>query len=272
MESQNNNVQVQRPLFSIITVCYNSEKTIQRTIESVLAQRFADYEYIIIDGKSKDGTMSIVKLYEDKFNGKLSYVSEPDKGIYDAFNKGVSRAKGEFIWIVNSDDYIESGALKSLSAICKDNVGKNVIICGQMRFHGLSGSTYIEGLLEPDVIGRYANKLLMGIPHPSSVYSRVVYDICGLYDSRYRLSGDVDSFLTAYRAGTLFVPFNHVITNMSDGGVSNNLNWKIRFADFKLRCYKFTDGFFFKRIRYIYMVFRTIMVDAVKCFLGKNKK
>ena len=127
MEHQTNNEKNQHPLFSIVTVCFNSGRTIRRTIESVLAQNCEDYEYIIIDGKSSDDTMSIVESYESAFKGKLSFVSEPDKGIYDAFNKGVSRAKGDFIWIVNSDDYIESDALEFLYNICMINSGKPII-------------------------------------------------------------------------------------------------------------------------------------------------
>lgn len=272
MEHQTNNEKNQHPLFSIVTVCFNSGRTIRRTIESVLAQNCEDYEYIIIDGKSSDDTMSIVESYESAFKGKLSFVSEPDKGIYDAFNKGVSRAKGDFIWIVNSDDYIESDALEFLYNICKANIGQNVIICGQMRFHELNGTTKIEGLPDPKIINDFAKRLLMGIPHPSSVYSRVVYEKCGLYDSRYKLSGDVDSFLAAYRSGTVFLPFDHIITNMSDGGVSNNLNWKIRFADFKLRYYKYCNGFLNKRFRYLFIVTRTIIVDSVKIVLKKLHK
>ena len=100
--------------FSIITVCFNSEKTIERTIRSVLNQTFSDYEYIIVDGASKDDTMKIVKSYEDKFDGRLHYISEPDKGIYDAMNKGIRLAQGEIIGIVNSDDWLEDDSLMNV--------------------------------------------------------------------------------------------------------------------------------------------------------------
>ena len=95
-----------QPFFTIVTVCWNSDKTISRTIESVLEQDFKDYEYVIVDGGSTDNTIDIIKAYEPRFEGKLKYKSEPDKGIYDAFNKGIERATGKYIWLVNSDDYI----------------------------------------------------------------------------------------------------------------------------------------------------------------------
>ena len=103
--------------FSIITVCYNSEKTIRRTFESVLSQSFTDYEYIVVDGNSKDSTVEIIKEYEPKFNGRMHWISEPDNGIYDAMNKGIRMAKGDFINMMNSDDQIAPNALQYVSGL-----------------------------------------------------------------------------------------------------------------------------------------------------------
>lgn len=90
---------------SIVTVCYNSAATIRDTIESVLAQDYADIEYIIVDGASKDNTLSIVNEYRDRI---ATVISEPDKGIYDAMNKGILAATGDVVGILNSDDFYES--------------------------------------------------------------------------------------------------------------------------------------------------------------------
>ena len=89
---------------SIITVTFNSEKTLRYTIESVLNQNYDDIEYLIIDGGSTDSTLDIIKCYEPKFEGKLHYISEPDKGIYDAMNKGILMATGNVVGFLNSDD------------------------------------------------------------------------------------------------------------------------------------------------------------------------
>ena len=89
---------------SIITVTFNSEKTLRYTIESVLNQNYDDIEYLIIDGASTDSTLDIIKCYEPKFEGKLHYISEPDKGIYDAMNKGILMATGNVVGFLNSDD------------------------------------------------------------------------------------------------------------------------------------------------------------------------
>ena len=128
---------MRQPFFSIITVCFNSEKTIERTLQSVLGQSCIDYEYIIVDGASKDNTIDIIKQYEQMFDGRMIWLSEPDKGIYDAFNKGCKKAKGEYIWIVNSDDYLEPDSLKIVLDIIKnseDRFTRCPIISGSMNF------------------------------------------------------------------------------------------------------------------------------------------
>ena len=98
-----------KPLFSIITVVYNNQKYLEETIQSVLGQSFKNYEYIIIDGGSKDNTLDVIKKYEQYID---YWISEKDKGIYDAFNKGMSLCKGDYIGIVNSDDVYEKNALE----------------------------------------------------------------------------------------------------------------------------------------------------------------
>ena len=105
----NNN---KHPLFSIITVVFNGEKYLEQTIKSVINQNFRDFEYIIIDGGSTDNTHKIIKKYEKKID---YWVSEKDKGIYDAFNKGMKLSNGKFISFINSDDVYKKNALKIIS-------------------------------------------------------------------------------------------------------------------------------------------------------------
>ena len=90
---------------SIITVTYNSAETIADTIESVLKQSYKNIEYWIIDGMSKDNTLEIIESYKEKFKGRLHWISEKDKGIYDAMNKGIDRCSGDVVGILNSDDF-----------------------------------------------------------------------------------------------------------------------------------------------------------------------
>ena len=100
------------PLISIITVVKNNEKYLEETIQSIINQKFKNFEYIIIDGKSSDRTLEIIK----KYNTEIDYwISEDDKGIYDAFNKGINIANGELIGFVNSDDVLTPNALEILN-------------------------------------------------------------------------------------------------------------------------------------------------------------
>ena len=132
------------PFISIITVCYNSENTIERTITSVLHQDFKDYEYIIIDGASRDKTLYIIKQYEPLFKGRLKLISEPDKGIYDAFSKGCRLATGRFVWIVNSDDYLEPDALNTINKAIKDTDRKDIVVSFGMNFRSSDGSKILQ--------------------------------------------------------------------------------------------------------------------------------
>ncbi|MBR5663362.1 MAG: glycosyltransferase, partial [Bacteroidales bacterium] len=107
---------------SLITVTFNSAETLRDTMQSVLNQTFKDIDYIIVDGKSKDGTLDIVKEFEPKFEGRLRWVSEPDKGIYDAMNKGVKMAQGDVVGILNSDDFFASDkVLETVNAAFTEN-------------------------------------------------------------------------------------------------------------------------------------------------------
>ncbi len=115
---------------SVITVCFNSEKTIARTIESVINQHYSDLEYIIIDGGSKDKTVEII----NKYRNELSYfISEPDQGISDAFNKGIRVATGDIIGIINSDDWYENGIFKLVNEMFLQNKEIDVLV-GALRY------------------------------------------------------------------------------------------------------------------------------------------
>ena len=222
------------PEFSIVTVCFNSEKTINKTIESVLGQEFKDYEYIIVDGASKDGTMDVVKSYEEKFEGRLKYISEPDKGIYDAFNKGIRMSKGKYVWIVNSDDYIEPSALEELYKVSSQYTFENApIISAATNVHKSGTVKKIKSSAE-QAADAYKKDWICS-PHTSTVIPLNVYNKVGLYDDRYRIIGDLDWFHTAYHSNVEFVFIDKVITNMIVGGVSTEYDYKKSFKD--RRCY-----------------------------------
>ena len=107
---------------SILTATYNSDKTLRDTIKSVLRQSYREFEYILIDGGSKDNTVDIIKEYEPQFEGRLKYISERDDGIYDAMNKGIRMSTGDVVGILNSDDfYTSDDALQKIADAFEKN-------------------------------------------------------------------------------------------------------------------------------------------------------
>ena len=203
---------------SIITVCYNSEKTITRTFESILHQTNQNYEYIVIDGASKDNTLQIIKEYESKFQGKMTYISESDQGIYDAMNKGIKKGTGELIGILNSDDYYESNALEIMELEYEKQKSqgiKDVVLYGSMRSL-IDGKEMAIEFYHHDFLGKVM------INHPTCFVSKSVYEKYGMFDTRYKSAADLDLMMRLFKkTDTAFVPVYEVITNFERGGMSS---------------------------------------------------
>lgn len=207
-------------LFSIITVCFNSEKTIRRTIESVLNQSYKDFEYIIVDGKSTDKTMNIIKEYEDRFNNRLKYSSEPDSGIYNAMNKGIRLCKGSIIGIVNSDDWLQPDALEIVKKQADELNETDFIISGWLNFHYNDGTVNI--LTNSNERFKHITKLYgMGLRHPATFVSATVYQQVGVFDENLQIAADRELIIRCYKNKNIkFCLIPYVLSNMSDGGVS----------------------------------------------------
>ena len=209
-------------MISIITATYNSAKTINDTIKSVLCQTNKDFEYIIVDGGSTDETIDIVKSYESEFSGRLKWVSEKDKGIYDAMNKGIKMASGDIIGILNSDDYYTSDDI--LQTIADAFKCQNVdAIYGDIHF-------IKDGV--PDKCVRYYSSRLFSpfwlrfgfMPaHPSFYCKREVFDKSGLYRLDYKIGSDYEMMVRLFRKHKIssrYVPKDFV--TMRTGGASNS--------------------------------------------------
>lgn len=208
--------------FSIITICFNSEATIERTIQSVLAQTYSDYEYIIVDGASKDKTLSIVKEYEPLFNGRMKLISERDNGIYDAMNKGIKVAIGEIIGIVNSDDWLEPKALEIVSNCYVDyDPTYSSVCCGWMNFHYANGTVQVLCTDKLQLAKKAKVFEMGGVRHPATFVPRKIYNQFGVFDTRLKILADTDLVVRFYSAGVNFIFPEKILTNMSDGGVSN---------------------------------------------------
>lgn len=208
-------------IFSIITVSFNSEKTIERTIKSVLSQTCNDFEYLIVDGGSKDETIEIVKKYAPLSEGRLKWISEPDKGIYDAMNKGIRLATGDIIGIVNSDDWLEPDALTNVLKCFQTNQNDhNTLYCGGIYYH------YSNGGIKEWEVNLTSFKIqaplyvMAGIRHPATFVPKAVYRHIGLFNDQMHLSADQDFILRCYYGKVLFKDVGCILSNMSEGGLS----------------------------------------------------
>ena len=208
---------------SLITATYNSAETLRDTLQSVHNQTFKDIDYIIVDGNSKDGTMEIVKEFEPLFNGCLRWVSEKDKGIYDAMNKGVKMAQGDIVGILNSDDFFATNAI--LEKV-NDAFTKNPEIDGvyaDVRYVDWNDTSKTVRMFSGKDFKR--EKLCWGKmpPHPSFYVKKKCYDKFGLYSLDYPICSDYDMFVKMIWEGninTLYI--NDVFVNMRSGGTSSN--------------------------------------------------
>ncbi len=198
---------------SIITVCYNSQKTIKDTIESVLHQTYENIEYIIVDGKSTDDTLAIIETYLPLFNGRLTVISESDKGIYDAMNKGIAHATGELIGIINSDDFYELDAVEN---ILKRYTGEQyTILYGMIRA--------LENNREKSVL-LYSHNFLSEkmIAHPGCFVSRSVYNEIANYNVKHFSAADYEFMIKVSQSGKVtFIPVYCIIANYRHGGISD---------------------------------------------------
>lgn len=206
-------------MVSIVTVCRNSADTIKDTIESVLNQTYRNIEYIIVDGKSSDATLDIIRKYEPVFQGRMRYISENDKGIYNAMNKGIRMARGQLIGIINSDDYYELDAVENV--VNNMNSNQYQVIYGYMR------------VLEKDAKKRivkdnHKNLKNEMIPHPTCFVTRKTYQKYGLFLEWFKVAADYELMLRLYhKTDVVFTQVKKVISCFRLGGASTDKKYSL---------------------------------------------
>lgn len=214
---------------SIITVSYNSEKTIKDTISSVLNQSRKPDEYFIIDGKSKDQTVVIAKSYEREFQSNgISYqiVTEKDKGIYDAMNKGILLASGDVIGIINSDDWYEIDTLEKVEEVYQEKTFD--MLYGDLRIIRENGAHFIKHSKESWLVtSRDWN-------HPTTFIRKKIYSEM-LYDFKEPLYADFDLFLRLKKKKVKIEISHQVLANYRLGGISNKKGIKRVLEDARSR-------------------------------------
>lgn len=203
---------------SIITVCYNSEKTIEDTLKSIQSQTFPDIEHIVIDGLSKDSTNTIIGKYSDNVS---VHISEKDNGLYDAMNKGISLATGDIVGILNSDDVFasENSVSKLISGFESsdiDAVYSDLVHVSEFNLNK------VTRLYSSKIFNKFLIRFGIMLPHPTFYVRKAVYDQFGLYKINYRAAADFE-LITRFIAHDITLKRVPAITiKMREGGVSSS--------------------------------------------------
>ncbi len=201
---------------SIITVCLNEYETIDITLRSIANQTFQDFDWIVVDGASSDGTLDVINRYKDRIT---LLISESDNGVYDAMNKGIMNSQSEYLYFMNGGDYVES--VVTLENVFSKKPSANIVYGDIIDL----GSNNINPLLKmPNKITKsfHYKKTL---PHQSTFIKRSLFDIVGLYDETYRIAADYDFTMRAifrYKCTTQYI--DEVVAVFSPGGISADLS------------------------------------------------
>ena len=200
---------------SIITICFNSAQYLEQTIRSVTGQTYADREYIVIDGGSTDGTVDIVRKYEDKID---KWISEPDHGIADAMNKGLAMANGDYVIFIHSDDYFVDANVIS-TAVSYMSEEQDVYLFdifleknGERKLHRPRGFNWWMNLKT-------------GVFHQSVICRRDLFEQIGYFDTSFKITMDYDFFLRAYWAGVRAKKIAFPLSVMRLVGISSRCDW-----------------------------------------------
>lgn len=207
---------------SIITVSYNSDETIEETINTVLDQTFKNIEYILIDGASTDNTLSIIKNYSKKASDlgiTYKWLSEPDKGIYDAMNKGLKMVTGAIVGIINCGDGYYPDTLKNVSEFYALEKNQDTVLCGTMQKVNENGEDLFICEMNDKV---FYNKLHNAMPlnHPATFIPVNLYKEHGYFDTSFRITGDYDLIYRFYKSNVQFQFSEDMFAYMRTGGVS----------------------------------------------------
>lgn len=244
---------------SLITITYNSEKTLADTIQSVLNQTYTDIEYILVDGASKDNTVSIIKQYEPLFEGRMKWISEPDKGLYDAMNKGIRMATGDIVGILNSDDFFTSSNIlqKVVDAFQQDRSIDAVY--GDVHFVHPNNLNKCVRYYSSKIFKRDLMKMGFMPAHPSFYIRKECFDKYGSYRTDYKIAADFEFLLRViYKAKikTKYLPID-MVTMRTGGASTSGLESHKRIMKEHLRAFR-ENGIYTNKLllslRYIYKV------------------
>lgn len=201
---------------SIITVCYNSEKTIEDTIRSVAGQTYKDIEYIIVDGGSTDQTNEIVKKYSDVVS---VHISEKDNGLYDAMNKGIKLATGDVVGILNSDDFFvsDNSLLELMDGFFSPDIDA---VYSDLVYVESVNTNKVTRLYSSKVFKKSLIKFGIMLPHPTFYAKKNIYDNYGLYKLNYRVAADFEFIARCVMNNITLNRVPSITVKMREGGLA----------------------------------------------------
>jgi glycosyltransferase involved in cell wall biosynthesis len=201
------------PLISVITVVFNAETTIERTIQSVIAQRDVRIEYIVIDGGSTDGTRFTIQNYQEHIT---TWLSEPDKGVYDAMNKGIRQAKGDWIIFLNAGDlFVDNNSLSLLEQAALSDRDTPDLVFGDALLVKTDGTTE-----RMEMKNTLPFLIRHSICHQSMLYRRSSFEKIGLFDTSYKLAADFDHLIRMKWQGAKLLKLDATIARYALDGLS----------------------------------------------------
>ena len=257
----NSNLYILREMLkiSIITATYNSGKTVGDTLKSVLAQTYHDYELLVVDGASKDNTLEVVKKMEPLFEGRMRYISEPDKGIYDAMNKGIRMATGEVIGILNSDDfYTSDDALACIAWVLENE--KVDAVYGDIHYVDDEDYKKCVRYYSSKPFRRWMMRLGFMPAHPSFYCRKVVYEKFGAFDAEnYWVAADFENLLRLIFVNKIKTHYisKDFVTMRTGGASSSGLESHKRIMRDHLKALKKNgvySNIFLLGLRYLYKI------------------
>lgn len=257
----NSNLYILREMLkiSIITATYNSGKTVGDTLKSVLAQTYHDYELLVVDGASKDNTLEVVKKMEPLFEGRMRYISEPDKGIYDAMNKGIRMATGDVIGILNSDDFYTSDDALACIAWTLENEKVDAVY-GDIHYVNDEDLKKCVRYYSSKPFRRWMMRLGFMPAHPSFYCRKEVYEKYGAFDAEnYRVAADFENLLRLIFVNKIKTHYisKDFVTMRTGGASSSGLESHKRIMRDHLKALKKNgvySNFFLLGLRYLYKI------------------
>ena len=243
---------------SIITATYNSGNTLTDTVLSVLSQSYSNVEYIIVDGGSQDNTIEIIKMFECRFNGNLKCISETDRGLYDAMNKGIQLATGDIIGVLNSDDFYTSQTV--LSRVVAEFENKSLdAVYGDVHFVKADNLNKFVRYYSSRIFKPVLMKYGFMPAHPSFYCRKYCFFKYGLYKIDYKICADFDlllRYIYVNKISIKYIPLDMVTMRL--GGVSTNgIGSHIRIMKEHLRSFRengVKSNVFMLSIRYLYKI------------------